>query len=233
MIPLKDDNPRFTVPFVTVLMILANVAVFFYQVSLPQRAGQHLVMMYGMVPARVEAAFSGGSVPLGLALEPLITSMFLHSGWLHLIGNMWFLWIFGDNVEDELGHAGFLLFYMFCGVAAGVTHTIANWGSSLPAIGASGAIAGVMGAYLIFFPRAKVLTLVPLLVFFFTVRLPAIFLIGIWFLMQFFSGVGSLGTDSGGGVAWWAHIGGFILGMFLVWGLRQQRRQYDSWSPSG
>jgi membrane associated rhomboid family serine protease len=223
MIPLKDDNPRFTVPFVTVLLILANVAVFFYQVSLPQRAGQHLVMMYGMVPARVEAAFSGGSVPLGLALEPLITSMFLHSGWLHLIGNMWFLWIFSDNVEDELGHAGFLLFYMFCGVAAGVTHTIANWGSSLPAIGASGAIAGVMGAYLIFFPRAKVLTLVPLLVFFFTVRLPAIFLIGIWFLMQFFSGVGSLGTDSGGGVAWWAHIGGFTVGALIALVIRERR----------
>ena len=223
MIPLKDDNPRFTVPFVTVLLILANVAVFFYQVSLPQRAGQHLVMMYGMVPARVEAAFSGGSVPLGLALEPLITSMFLHSGWLHLIGNMWFLWIFGDNVEDELGHAGFLVFYMFCGVAAGVTHTIANWGSSLPAIGASGAIAGVMGAYLIFFPRAKVLTLVPLLVFFFTVRLPAIFLIGIWFLMQFFSGVGSLGTDSGGGVAWWAHIGGFTVGALIALVIRERR----------
>jgi membrane associated rhomboid family serine protease len=223
MIPLKDDNPRFTVPFVTALMILANVAVFFYQVSLPQRAGQHLVMMYGMVPARVESAFSGGSVPLGLALEPLITSMFLHSGWLHLIGNMWFLWIFGDNVEDELGHAGFLVFYMFCGVAAGITHTIANWGSSLPAIGASGAIAGVMGAYLIFFPRAKVLTLVPLLVFFFTVRLPAIILIGIWFLMQFFSGVGSLGTDGGGGVAWWAHIGGFTVGALIALVVRERR----------
>jgi len=225
MIPLKDDNPRYTVPFITILLILINVVVFLYQVSLTRGAGQHLVMMYGMVPSRVEAAFSGGNVPLGLALEPLITSMFLHSGWLHLIGNMWFLWIFGDNVEDQLGHAGYLLFYMVCGVVAGVTHTIANWGSSLPAIGASGAIAGVMGAYLIFFPRAKVLTLVPLLIFFFTVRLPAIVLIGIWFLMQFFSGVGSLGADNGGGVAWWAHIGGFSLGVLIALVIRESRPQ--------
>ncbi len=228
MIPLKDDNPRFTTPFVNVFLILANVFVFLYQVSLPQRAGQHLVLLYGMIPSRVEAAFVGHTVPLGIALQPLITSMFLHAGWLHLIGNMLFLWIFGDNVEDELGHAGYLLFYMFCGVAAGVTHTIANWGSSLPAIGASGAIAGVMGAYIVFFPRAKVLTLVPLLVFFFTVRIPAYVLIGLWFLLQFFNGVGSLGANGGGGgVAWWAHIGGFALGAVIAVSVRARRPRYS------
>lgn len=216
MIPLKDDNPRSAFPAITLLLIVINVLVFLYQVSLDPHAGQDLAFTYGMVPARLGSAISDHSIPLTVALESFVTSMFLHSGWLHLIGNMWFLWIFGDNVEDQLGHAGYLLFYMLCGVAAGLAHTAANWGSQLPAIGASGAIAGVMGAYLIFFPRAKVLTLVPLLFFFFTIRIPAIVMIGLWFLMQFFSGVGSLGVQEGGGVAWWAHVGGFALGAFIA-----------------
>ena len=217
MIPLKDDAPRYSVPFVTVLLIVINTLVFFYQVSLGPRAGNHLVMLYGMVPARVEAALSGHSpIPLGVAFESYFTSMFLHGGWLHLIGNMLFLWIFGDNVEDAFGHFGYLIFYLTCGVVAGIVHTFFNWGSRMPAIGASGAIAGVMGAYIIFYPRAQVLTLVPLIVFFFTVRLPAVVILGYWFVLQFLSGVGSLGVQQAGGVAVWAHVGGFVMGMLVA-----------------
>lgn len=223
MIPLSDDNPRRTFPFVTLLLIATNTLIFIYQESLPPRTDRHLILEYGMVPTRVAAAFVTHKIPVQLGVESFFTSMFLHGGWLHLLGNMLFLWIFGDNVEDVMGHAAYLLFYLFCGIAAGVTHVVANWGSSLPAIGASGAIAGVMGAYIVFFPRTKVLTLVPLLIFFFTVRLPAIVLIGVWFLLQFVSGVGSLGTANAGGVAWWAHIGGFALGAIIALGIRERQ----------
>jgi len=170
--------------------------------------------MYGMVPSHVGYALQSGA-GLGLALQPLFTSMFVHSGWLHIIGNMWFLWIFGGNTEDAFGHFGYLIFYLVCGITGGIAHTVMNWGSGLPAVGASGAIAGVMGAYIVLYPRTRILTLVPLFVFFFTVRLPAIVVIGIWFLIQFLSGVGSLGVPVSGGVAFWAHIGGFALGALV------------------
>jgi membrane associated rhomboid family serine protease len=212
MIPLRDDNPRVSFPFITILMIAANVLVFLYQASLEPTAGQTLVFTYGMIPARFDAAVLQHVLPLGTGLLPLVTSMFLHGGWLHLIGNMWFLWIFGDNVEDAFGHFGYLFFYMVCGTAGGLAHVLANWDATTPAIGASGAIAGVMGAYIVLYPRAKVLTLVPLLVIFFTIRLPAIVVIGLWFAMQFLNGVGSLGVQGKSGVAFWAHIGGFAVG---------------------
>jgi membrane associated rhomboid family serine protease len=214
MIPLYDDNPRTKLPVVTVLLIAVNVIVFLYEYSLGPSDQSHLMYLYGMVPSNVGTALQSGT-GLGLALRPLFTSMFLHSGWLHIIGNMWFLWIFGDNTEDVLGHFGYLIFYLACGIAGAVAHTFTNLGSTLPAVGASGAIAGVMGAYLVLYPRAKILTLVPLFVFFFTVRLPAIVVIGIWFLIQFFSGVGSLGATNTGGVAFWAHIGGFAVGAIV------------------
>jgi membrane associated rhomboid family serine protease len=214
MIPLYDDNPRVRTPIVTVLLIAANVIVFIYQLSLGPGDSRAFVFLYGMVPSHVGMALQSGS-GLGLALKPLFTSMFVHSGWLHIIGNMWFLWIFGDNTEDALGHFGYLIFYLACGLAGGVAHTIANWGSNLPAVGASGAIAGVMGAYLFLYPRARILTLVPLFVFFFTVRLPAIVVIGLWFLIQFLSGLSSLGASEAGGVAFWAHIGGFAVGAIV------------------
>lgn len=222
MIPLRDLNPRLTTPFVTILLILINVAVFLYQVSLGPRVGQQFVYTFGMIPARVPMLLTGDNVTLGQAFEPLLTSIFLHGGWMHLIGNMWFLWIFGDNIEDYLGHFQYLLFYLICGVGAGVVHTIANLGSTVPAVGASGAISGVMGAYIVLFPRSRVLTLVPLLFFFFTVQLPAVVILGYWFLIQFLSGLGSLGVPGAGGVAWWAHIGGFLLGALLV--MRSRRR---------
>jgi len=222
MIPLKDLNPRRTTPFVTVLIILANVAVFLYQVSLGPRAGQALIYAFGMVPVRVELLLTGHPVAMNQAFGPLLTSMFLHGGWLHIIGNMWFLWIFGDNIEDTLGHFNYLLFYLVCGVAAGITHTLANLNSTVPAVGASGAISGVLGAYMVLFPGSRVLTLIPLFVIWFTVQLPAVVILGYWFLIQFLSGLGSLGAGMEGGTAWWAHIGGFILGAVLVLGSRRR-----------
>ena len=151
-------------------------------------------MAYGVVPSHVQAALESKSkLNLSDALVvPLFTSMFLHGGWLHIIGNMWFLWLFGDNVEDELGHFRYLIFYLICGLGSGMVQLLFSWGSRVPAIGASGAISGVMGAYLIFFPGTQVLTLVPLLIFFFTVRVPAIVFIGVWFVFQFLSGMGSM-----------------------------------------
>ena len=142
--------------------------------------------------------------------------MFLHGGILHLLGNMLFLWVFGSSVEDRLGHLSYLFFYLLCGLGAGVTHILANWGSSVPSIGASGAISGIMGAYIVLFPFSRILTLVPLLFFFFTVRIPALLMIGYWFAIQFLSGLSSLGEANQGGVAWWAHIGGFVMGAILI-----------------
>jgi membrane associated rhomboid family serine protease len=226
MIPLKDSIVRRTFPIVTLALIAINVIVFFHQVSLSPRAGQAFVMTYGMVPSHLQLALDPDSnLNLSDALIPLFTSMFLHGGWLHIIGNMWFLWIFGDNVEDELGHFQYLIFYLICGLGSGVAQLLFSWGSKVPAIGASGAISGVLGAYLIFFPGTQVLTLVPLLIFFFTVRLPAIVFIGVWFLFQFLSGIGSMQTGASGGVAWWAHVGGFVLGIFLVKTVMQPARR--------
>ncbi|HJY86290.1 MAG TPA: rhomboid family intramembrane serine protease [Candidatus Acidoferrales bacterium] len=222
MIPLKDLNPRSTRPFVTVLIILTNVAVFLYELSLGPRVGRAFLFEYGMIPARVGLLLSGHAASLTQTFAPLLTSMFLHGSFLHIIGNMWFLWIFGDNIEDFLGHWDYLLFYLVCGIGAGVVHTLANLGSTVPAVGASGAISGVLGAYIVLFPRSRVLTLVPLIFFFFTVQLPAVVILGYWFLIQFLSGLSALGEQTGGGTAWWAHIGGFILGALLVMGSRRR-----------
>ena len=216
MIPLKDMNPRLSTPFVTLLIVVANVLVFFYQLSLPPPAEMSFIYTFGMIPARLPAALGSASIPLVQALSPLLTSMFLHGGWLHIIGNMWFLWIFGDNIEDAMGHFGYLAFYLICGIGAGLAHTFANLGSTVPSVGASGAISGVMGAYIVLYPKARVLTLVPLVFFFFTVQLPAFVILGYWFLIQFVSGVLTAGGPNTGGTAWWAHIGGFLLGIVLV-----------------
>lgn len=220
MIPLKNLDPRKSVPVVTLALILANALVFFHQLSLPPKAAEAFIYHNGLVPARISAFLAGsGRLPAGPALLPLFTCMFLHGGWLHIIGNMWFLWIFGANVEDRLGPALYLLFYMLCGLLSGVTQTIFSWGSHIPSIGASGAIAGVLGASIVFFPRARILTLVPLIVFWFTARIPAVIFIGLWFAIQFFSGVSSLSMPQSaemGGVAWWAHVGGFVMGALLA-----------------
>lgn len=216
-IPLKDLNPRRTFPIVNVLLIVANIAVFLYQVTLPPHAAQAFLMANAEVPARIPAWFAG-RVSFQLAFGPLLTSMFLHGGLAHIAGNMLFLWIFGDNVEDYFGHLPYLLFYLGCGIAAGGLHILFNLNSPLPAVGASGAISGVMGAYLILFPHARVLTLILI----FLVPIPAFIILGYWFLIQFLAGISGLGAAATGGVALWAHIGGFLAGMLVA--ARAERR---------
>ncbi len=219
MFPIRDDAPRTAFPTVTFCLIGLNVAVFLYQLTLfldaPQ-AEEAFVMAFGAVPAKISLALDGRySVAEGLA--PVVTSMFLHGGLMHLAGNMWFLWIFGDNVEDELGHGLYLLFYLACGVLAAMAHFAIDPYSTIPTVGASGAISGVMGAYMMRFPFARITTVIVLFVIFTTVELPAMALLAYWFLIQFVSGAAEMGVESGGGVAWWAHIGGFVAGAALIW----------------
>ena len=210
-IPLKDLNPRRGYPFVNTALIAINFLVFFYQLTLPPQAYKLLMNANATIPARF-LGWADGRIPFEIAFLPLLTSMFIHAGVAHILGNMLFLWIFGDNVEDFYGHAMYLLFYLVCGIGSGLLHVLFNLSSSLPAVGASGAISGVMGAYLVLFPRARILTLV----FIFLLPIPAVFILGYWFLLQFVSGVTSLGATASGGVAWWAHVGGFLLGMLLT-----------------
>ena len=219
MIPLKDTTPRRSFPIATTLLIAANILVFLYQITLPPPASAAFIRMYALTPDQIQMALLGQHPSLEQASLPLLTSMFLHGGFLHILGNMWFLWIFGGNVEDRLGSGAYLLFYIVCGLGSGISQLLFSWGSHVPSLGASGAISGVLGAYVVFFPGSRILTLVPLFIIWFTARLPAFIFIGLWFLAQFLSGIGSLGaqgTANTGGVAWWAHIGGFLLGVFLA-----------------
>ncbi|MBK9168040.1 MAG: rhomboid family intramembrane serine protease [Bryobacterales bacterium] len=218
MFPLRDTLPSHGKPAVTALLIAANVLVFLYQLSLESYALNHFIGEYGLVPARFD--------PLNL-----VTSQFLHGGWWHLIGNMWFLWIYGDNVEDILGHGKYFLFYLLCGIAAALSQYLASPDSRVPMVGASGAIAGVMGAYLVKFPHARIVTLVFVFFFVTTVQVPASLILGYWFLIQVFSGVGSMGYSnmSQGGVAWFAHVGGFVAGVVLILTMRTRQRYSRRW----
>ena len=233
MIPLKDMTPRRSVPFVTLLLIAVDVFVFVHQISLSPAAAEAFVKTYGLVPAKISLALTGHHYTMEQALLPLFTCMFLHGGILHILGNMWFLWIFGGNVEDRFGALPYLAFYLVCGIGSGISQVLFSWGSHIPSIGASGAISGVLGAYIVFFPRSRILTLVPLFIIFFLWRIPAIIFIGLWFAMQFLSGVVSLGQANVGGVAWWAHVGGFLLGM-LIAGLANpsKRERAPNWRSS-
>ncbi len=195
--PYKDDNPRILVPYVTYGIIGLNIFIFLFQVGLGQ-ANQNLIRHFGLIPAH-------------WSLISLFTSMFLHGGFAHLLGNMWFLWIFGDNVESALGHVRYLIFYFLCGIGAAVAQTTINLDSTIPMVGASGAISGVLAAYMIQYPKARVHVFMFLFIFFTTFRVPAFVVIGFWFLEQLTNGLGSLGLDISGGVAWFAHIGGFIV----------------------
>ncbi len=224
-IPLKDLNPRRTYPIVNTTLILVNVLVFIYQYTLPPYAFKTFMIANATVPARFPAWLSGHA-PFDAAFLPLLTSMFLHSGILHIAGNMLFLWIFGDNVEDFYGHFTYLFFYLVCGIGSGLLHVLFNMTSAVPALGASGAISGVMGAYGILYPRARILTLV----FIFLVPIPAVIILGYWFILQFLSGVSSLGAAASGGVAWWAHVGGFLLGMLIT--LMARGRQPTRWQAA-
>lgn len=223
MIPLKNLRPRIHFPSITLALIVVNFIVFFYQLTLDPRALQSFIVTYSMIPARAQLALAHSQYTLAQGFLPLFTSMFLHAGWLHIIGNMWFLWLFGPNVEDRLGHVPYLGFYLVCGLGAGIAQTVFSLGSTIPGLGASGAIAGVLGAYVVFFPSSRILTLVTLFFWWFFARLPAVLFIGLWFAVQFLSGIGSLGSTQAGGVAWWAHVGGFLLGMLLVSGMRRKQ----------
>jgi len=216
MIPLKDDNPTEIQPIVTIGFIVACVLVFLHQVSLPAKLGEIFVYQYGAIPAVV---FGHADLPPQIAAVPaytsLLTSMFLHGGWMHLIGNMLYLWIFGNNIEDVMGHLKFIIFYGLCGILAALSHAAIDSGSPVPMVGASGAISGVLGAYLLLYPHAKVLVLIPLGFFSQMVYIPASIVLGLWFLMQLVSGGMSMGSQ-GGGIAFFAHIGGFVAGMALI-----------------
>ena len=216
MIPLKDDNPTEIRPIVTIAFIVSCVLVFLYQVSLPPKLGEIFVYQYGAIPAVV---FGYADLPKEIvavsAYGSLISSMFLHGGWMHLIGNMMYLWIFGNNIEDVMGHLKFIVFYGLCGILAALSHAVIDTGSTVPMVGASGAISGVLGAYLLLYPRARVLVLIPFGFFSQIVYVPAGIVLGLWFVMQLFSGGMSIGHE-GGGVAFFAHIGGFLAGMALI-----------------
>ena len=218
MFPISDVIPSRTRPVVTISLIALNALAFLYELQLSDRQLQAFAYVYGVVPADFE-------------WSDVVSSMFLHDGWMHFLGNMLYLWIFGDNVEDSLGHVGFMLFYLLCGSVAAIAQTMVHPLSSIPMIGASGAIAGVMGAYFVLFPHSRILAAVFLLLFLDIVEIPAIFFLGIWFLMQLFSGVGSLGaTTATGGTAFWAHIGGFVVGVLggLVTRMRTTAR-HEYW----
>jgi membrane associated rhomboid family serine protease len=213
MIPLRSSEPHYTRATVTLAIIAVNVAVFLFQLSMPGSLQNRFIMQYGLVPDR-------------LHYSSILTSMFIHGGFLHIAGNMWFLWIFGRGVEDLLGHAKYLFLYFACGIAAALFFVLLNSNSPVPTVGASGAIAGVMGAYLVKFPRAYIRTLVFIVIFITTIDVPAFVLLLYWFAIQFFSGIGSVGysAESSGGVAWFAHVGGFLAGMALMMLLPGQQR---------
>ncbi len=237
MIPIRDDTPRFSTPYVTYFIIALNMVVFLFELSVgaqSHRALNGLIYQFGVVPVHFERALAGASkLSLPALSLTILTSMFLHGGWLHIIGNMWFLWIFGDNIEDYIGHFPYLLFYLVSGFVAAVSQILLNVGSQVPIIGASGAIAGVMGAYFVLYPRARVLTLVPLIIFFTFWWLPAWIFLGVWFVFQFLSGTATsiADTSHSGGVAFWAHVGGFVTGIVLIKLMpeRRGRTRYAAW----
>jgi membrane associated rhomboid family serine protease len=217
MIPIKDTIPSRTYPIVTISLIAVNSVLFLYEISLGPNLGE-FISDYSVIPEKYFHLAVVDKWNLVDRFLPLFTSIFLHGGWFHLIGNMIYLWVFGDNMEDMMGHTKYLIFYLLCGLGAGYAHLYTNVSSPMPTIGASGAVAGVMGAYFVLFPRSKVWTLFPIFFFVQIVQIPAFALLGFWFLMQFFMGFFSLGISPalGGGVAWWAHIGGFACGALLV-----------------
>jgi membrane associated rhomboid family serine protease len=225
MIPLRVDILRNRFAYVNALLISINVMAFLHELTLSPKLGRALVYSFGLIPAHEQLLFAKhGGIGLAQAIVPMFTSMFLHGGWMHLLGNMLFLWVFGGAVEEALGHFQYLSFYLICGAGSALTHTLFNLGSKVPTVGASGAISGVMGAFIVLFPTARVTTLIPALLLFFRVRIPAYLMLGYWFFLQFFSGVASLGMTDQGGVAWWAHVGGFVLGAVLVVGVRTKMR---------
>jgi len=225
MIPIRDTIPSRHVPVTTWALIAINLTAFFWQLTLPAEAARNAIFLFGIVPARFTNPTWAADVGFPHSFLPFITTMFLHGGWLHVIGNMWVLWIFGDNVEDRMGPLRFLVFYLACGVAAGLIHVVTNARSQVPAVGASGAIAGVMGAYLVLYPRAQILAMFPIFFWPIFFHVPAWVYLGFWFLLQFFSGAVSFaGGGQAEGIAWWAHIGGFAFGILTFWAFMRRDR---------
>jgi len=220
VIPLRDVIPSRTTPYVTIGLIAVNALVYLYEMTLGESSLDEFILYFGLVPA----AFSWVAV---------LTSMFLHGGLLHVGGNMLFLWIFGDNVEDRMGHGRFVVFYLLCGAAAALAQTAMSPDSVVPMVGASGAVAGVMGAYFVLYPHSRIVTLIPLFVFFHVMEVPAIVFLGLWFALQFVSGVGSIAAATGGepagGIAFWAHVAGFVAGVSGVLVFRRPERQRVEW----
>lgn len=213
MIPLRDSTRSKSFPIVNVLLIILNIIIFLKETTLTSQQLSYLAYMYGVIPAKVLTELSAG-VPILAIAVPFFTAMFLHGGWLHILGNMLYLWIFGDNVEDRMGHLPYLFFYLLVGIAGSIAHIMANPGSQVPIIGASGAIAGVLGAYFISYPRSRILTLLPLPFFITLIEVPAFFFLPFWFILQLLNGIST--NLAANPVAWWAHIGGFLAGMLLV-----------------
>lgn len=232
MIPLRDDQPCFSTPFVNYFLIAANLVAFLWELSIGHRALTLFMVEFGVVPRHTLAVLAGHSHDTAAtAILPLFTSMFLHASFLHVAGNMLFLWIFGDNVEDYLGHFRYLLFYLVSGLAASATHILLNLNSQVPSVGASGAIAGVMGAYFVLYPRARVLIWFPPIFLFYV---PAWLMLGYWFVGNFLSGTATAITETSqtsGGIAFWAHVGGFVAGILMakVFHERQHRYRYGAW----
>ena len=220
MIPLRDTIPAQSFPLVTLSCIGLNVLVFVYELGLGARLGQ-FIAVYGFVPVRYFYLSETEPWNLLTRFGPLFSAMFIHGGWLHLIGNMWMLWIFGDNVEDRLGKGRYLAYYLGCGVAATSLHALTAPDSPLPVVGASGAIAGVMGGYFVLFPRARVVTLIPIFFFFQVISVPAVIFLALWFLVQLVQGLTTATVNISGGVAWWAHVGGFAVGALLLLPVRR------------
>jgi membrane associated rhomboid family serine protease len=226
MFPIKDDQPRYSTPYVNGFLIAVNILVYLFQASLDPRSYDLLAHQFGVVPSHLSAFLAGSPrYPQAAIVIPFFTSMFLHAGWMHVLGNMWFLFIFGDNIEDYLGHFRYLLFYVLCGLFAMATQVAVYPHSNLPTVGASGAIAGVLGAYFILYPRARVLTWF----FVFVLYIPAWIILGYWFVLQFLAGAAMLsvaqtGRDVGG-VAVWAHVGGFVAGLVMVKLLPERTRR--------
>ncbi len=235
MIPIRDDQPSFSTPFINYFLIVVNVLVYLLEKSVETQSPLALrafLTEFGIVPHHTVAVLTGHSYDSpATAILPFFTSMFLHGGLLHLAGNMLFLWIFGDNIEDYLGHFRYLLFYLVSGIVAAIAQILLNPGSTVPTVGASGAIAGVMGAYFILYPRARVLVWFPPIFLF---HVAAWLILGYWFLMQFLSGTATsiaMTSESGGGIAFWAHVGGFVAGVIMikVFSERPQRYRYGTW----
>jgi membrane associated rhomboid family serine protease len=216
MIPLRDVIPSRTTPYITITIIALNAVAWLYELALPRETLPLFLQIYGVVPADFSVA-------------SLITSMFLHGSWMHIIGNMLYLWIFGDNIEDQLGHGRFIVFYLISGIAAALGQVAMDPYSTLPTIGASGAVAGVMGAYIVLYPHSRVLTLIPLWFYFEIIEIPAIFLLGVWFLIQLFSAgaIAATTTSDAGGIAFMAHVAGFVVGIGGVFVFRKRRRRVE------